>query len=124
MGSYKQTPVSPHNCAIREANEETGLNLSPNDLHLTGIVSENGYQGETHWLMFLFEIKPCLTELPPDHEEGAFRWATRQDLDTLPCPARTANNGRSSGNIVAVFLPPIVIALRISPINGRYCNPP
>ena len=80
------TGESPHNCAIREANEETGLNLSPNDLHLTGIVSENGYQGETHWLMFLFEIKPRLTELPTDHEEGAFRWATRQDLDTLPMP--------------------------------------
>ena len=36
--------------------------------------------------MFLFEIKPRLTELPPDHEEGAFRWATREALDTLPMP--------------------------------------
>ena len=75
--------------------------------------------------MFLFEIKPRLTELPPDHEEGAFRWATREDLDTLPMPGTDRDKfGRSSGNIVAAFSPPIVIAPRISPINGRCCNPP
>ena len=26
------------------------------DLHLTGIVSEYGYVGHSHWLMFLFEV--------------------------------------------------------------------
>ena len=77
---------SPHGCAIREAKEETGLQLTFEDLHLTGIISEQGYQGNTHWLMFLFEIKPRLAELPPDHKEGSFRWATIKELEKLPLP--------------------------------------
>ena len=47
---------SPHACACREAGEEIGLKLRPADLHLTGLVSEHGYQGQAHWLMFLFEV--------------------------------------------------------------------
>jgi len=77
---------SPHACAIREAKEETGIQLTPEDLHLTGIISEQGYQNNTHWLMFLFEIKKRLTELPPEHEEGAFRWASLKELKELPLP--------------------------------------
>lgn len=77
---------SPHACAIREAKEETKAQLTPEDLHLTGIISEQGYQNNTHWLMFLFEIKKRLTELPPEHEEGAFRWASLKELKGLPLP--------------------------------------
>ena len=80
------TGESPHACAIREAREETGLQLTPDDLHLTGVISEHGYQGNAHWLMFLFEIQPRLTALPPEHEEGAFHFATRKDLESLPLP--------------------------------------
>ena len=36
--------------------------------------------------MFLFEIKKRLTELPPEHEEGAFRWASLKELQELPLP--------------------------------------
>src|SRR5580658_10493035 len=60
---------SPYACACREALEETGLELKPEDLHLTGIVSEHGYEGRTHWLMFLFEVKRRLTRLPPPYRE-------------------------------------------------------
>ena len=77
---------SPHACALREAKEETGIQLTPEDLHLTGIISEQGYQNNTHWLMFLFEIKKRLTELPPEHEEGAFRWTSLKELKELPLP--------------------------------------
>jgi len=49
----------------------TRLRLSPADLHLTGLVSEHGYAGQAHWLMFLFEVKgessPCR-----HHPEGRF----------------------------------------------------
>ncbi|MDG1832131.1 MAG: NUDIX domain-containing protein [Verrucomicrobiota bacterium] len=81
-----ETGESPHACAIREAHEETGLQLTPDDLHLTGVISEHGYQGNAHWLMFLFEIQPRLTALPPEHEEGAFHFAAREDLESLPLP--------------------------------------
>src|SRR5262249_9294899 len=60
---------SPYACACREAAEEIGLTLTAGDLHLTGLVSEHGYLGQAHWLMFLFEIKPKLTTLPSPHRE-------------------------------------------------------
>src|ERR1044071_3503271 len=60
---------SPYACACREAHEELGLIISHADLHLTAIVSEHGYQGRSHWLMFLFEVTRCLSKLPPAHRE-------------------------------------------------------
>lgn len=77
---------SPYACACREALEEIQFALSPADLHLTGIVSEHGYQGQSHWLMFLFEIKQKLRSLPPPHREGDFRFFPPGALDTLPLP--------------------------------------
>ena len=49
----------------------------PSDLHLTGLISEHGHQGLTHWLLFLFEVKGRLTLLPLAHSEGRFQF--------LPC---------------------------------------
>src|SRR5208282_863732 len=63
---------SPYACACREAGEEIGLKLTAADLHLTGLISEDGYQGRAHWLMFLFEVMPRLEQLPPPHREGEF----------------------------------------------------
>ena len=77
---------SPYACACRETREETGLTITPADLHLTGLISEHGYQGQTHWLMFLFEIKPRLTALPPDHPEGRFAFFPRAALAALHIP--------------------------------------
>ena len=77
---------SPYACACREAHEEAGLKLSPQDLHLTGLVSEHGYQGLTHWLMFLFEVKPRLKLLPPIHKEGRFQFFPREGLNDLKLP--------------------------------------
>lgn len=80
------TGESPYACACREAREEIGLNLGPSELHLTGIVSEHGYQGQAHWLMFLFEVKTKLTSLPRPHREGRFRFFPSADLEKLPLP--------------------------------------
>jgi len=77
---------SPYACGCREAEEELGLVLSPNDLHLTGIVSEHGYQGQSHWLMFLFEVKLRLRTLPAAHREGRFQFFTREALPALEIP--------------------------------------
>lgn len=77
---------SPHACAIREAHEEAGLVLSPSDLHLAGVVSESGYQGQAHWLMFLFEVLPRVESLPPPHREGRFAFVPRARLFDLPLP--------------------------------------
>jgi len=77
---------SPYVCACREAEEEVGLVISPQDLHLTGIVSEHGYQGNSHWLMFLFEVKLRLRTLPPPHREGRFQFFPRTKLAELDIP--------------------------------------
>src|SRR6058998_35893 len=68
---------SPYACACREAQEELGLMITPGDLHLTGIVSEHGYEGQAHWLMIPVRCRsPGVIirqkKLPPQHREGTF----------------------------------------------------
>jgi 8-oxo-dGTP diphosphatase len=77
---------SPYACACREAEEEIGLRISPPDLHLSGLVSEHGYQGQTHWLMFLFEVKMKLNAPPPPHAEGRFEFFPREKIAALKIP--------------------------------------
>jgi 8-oxo-dGTP diphosphatase len=77
---------SPYACACREAEEELGVKLSASDLHLAGLVSEHGYQGQSHWLMFLFEVKKKLKTLPAAHREGRFQFFAREALDGLKIP--------------------------------------
>ncbi len=77
---------SPHQCAARETLEETGFRFNPEDFHLAGVVSEQGYEGETHWLMFLFELKPRLTTLPPPHEEGTFEFVPTDEVPRRKIP--------------------------------------
>lgn len=77
---------SPHACACREGAEEMGVALSPSDLRLTGIISEQGYQGHAHWMMFLFEVTKRLSQLPPPNREGRFAFVTRAELDVLLLP--------------------------------------
>jgi 8-oxo-dGTP diphosphatase len=77
---------SPYMCACREAREELGLQLTPAQLHLVGMVSEHGYAGQAHWLMFLFEILPPLSQAPPPIREGRFAFISREGLERLPLP--------------------------------------
>ena len=83
---------SPYVCACREAQEELGLTLTVSDLHLTGIVSESSYEGRSHWLLFLFEVKPRLQELPPPHREGRFAFFARHELAGLKLPKTDLEN--------------------------------
>ena len=77
---------SPYACACREAHEEIGLPLTTSDLHLAGLISEHGYQGQTHWLMFLFEVNVKLKSLPPVHAEGRFEFFPRENIPSLNIP--------------------------------------
>ncbi len=77
---------SPVECAIREGLEETGLKLVENDLNFFGYVSEKGYEGTGHWLMFLFDCKKSIKSLPPSFEEGFFDFFHRSEIDELPIP--------------------------------------
>lgn len=80
------TGESPYACACREAREEMGLEISAYDLHLTGLVSEHGYLGQSHWLMFLFEVRCRLKTLPPPHREGCFQFFPHAAVRSLKVP--------------------------------------
>jgi len=83
---HTEVGESPFACACREAREELGLKLAPSDLHLTGLVSEHGYEGQAHWLMFLFEVMPRLKSSPPPHREGRFEFFAPDQLSALRLP--------------------------------------
>ncbi len=80
------TGESPFECAVRETREETGLRVSPADLHLFAMIAEKAYQGETHWLMFLFRCQKPIATLPPDIAEGKFAFFSREQIKDLPIP--------------------------------------
>ena len=77
---------SPHACAAREAEEEIGISPPHGELHLTGIVSEHGYAGQAHWLMFLFEVTRRINHIPNTITEGRFQYFSRAQLDDLSLP--------------------------------------
>lgn len=56
------------------------------DLRLAGLVSEHGCNGAAHWLMFLFEIKPRLLNVPRPNKEGTFRFFAPEALEDLQIP--------------------------------------
>lgn len=82
----QDTGESPFMCGAREASEELGLDLAATDLHLTGMVSEYGYAGQAHWLMFLLEVKQPLTTVPEPMDEGRFQFFRPEDLPSLNLP--------------------------------------
>ena len=77
---------SPFECAVRETAEETELRIDSSDLHLFAMIAEKAYEGETHWLMFLFRCRRRLAALPPDIAEGHFGFFSRDAIGKLPIP--------------------------------------
>ena len=82
------TGESPVACAVREIEEEAGLTLDESDLHLTGIVSEQAFEGAGHWLMFLYDCRVPVAVAPErmEFDEGRLEWHTREALEALPLP--------------------------------------
>lgn len=77
---------SPFECAVRETREETGLRVTTGDMHLFAMIAEKAYEGQTHWLMFLFRCRKPIDRLPPDMAEGRFGFFTREAVASLPVP--------------------------------------
>ncbi|HEY3754916.1 MAG TPA: NUDIX domain-containing protein [Opitutaceae bacterium] len=85
------TGESPFECAVRETHEEVGLTITAADLHLFAIIAEKAYEGQSHWLLFLFRCKTPLAALPPDISEGKFAFFDRKAIKTLPIPETDRN---------------------------------
>ena len=80
---------APHDAAAREIMEEVGLEIAAADLHLTGIVSEKAYEGEHHWLIFLFEVMRPVERgeiATMQFKEGDLEWVKIEDVEGLDIP--------------------------------------
>lgn len=77
---------SPTACALREIHEEADIELTCNDLHLTGIVSERSYEGECHWLMFCYEVTRPVEVTRTHLPEGQLEWFNLDQVMSLRIP--------------------------------------
>jgi len=77
---------SPFECAVREVWEEANLTITNEDLHLFAMISEKGYEGSGHWLLFLFDCHKTLNALPPEISEGRFAFYSREAIEALALP--------------------------------------
>lgn len=83
------TGEGPHDCALREIHEETGIVLEHADLRMNGIVSETAYEAKTHWLIFLFEAtRPIAHDeiTSMSFDEGTLEWVPVVDVVSLDIP--------------------------------------
>ncbi len=77
---------SPVACALREIEEETGVRVESRNLHLTGMVSEAGFDDSMHWLMFLFEVTHPVRLERTHFEEGTLEWFEPERIEGLAIP--------------------------------------
>jgi 8-oxo-dGTP diphosphatase len=77
---------SPAHCAQREIEEEAGIHVPLDRLHLMGLISEAGYEGKGHWLLFYFRVLGAVEVEPRDMREGRLEWFHPGEIDTLPLP--------------------------------------
>jgi 8-oxo-dGTP diphosphatase len=88
IGGKLETNIgeSPFECAVRETREETGFEVTTADLHLFAMIAEKAYEGESHWLMFLFRCRQPLDRLPDPIAEGRFGFFSRTAIEKLAIP--------------------------------------
>jgi len=77
---------SPAQSAAREIAEEAGLDIPIERLHLSGLISEAGYEGKTHWLMFYYRVLGHVWVEPHDMREGRLDWHHPADIPALDLP--------------------------------------
>jgi len=80
---------SPRECALREIREEAGLSLPDDGVRLFGIVNERAYEGQGHWLIFLYEATaPVADGAVPEGEfdEGRLEWVPIDEVEKRNIP--------------------------------------
>lgn len=80
------TGESPYQAAAREVYEETGVSIETSDLHLFSMIAEKNYEDRCHWLMFLFDCRKVLHQLPPPIDEGTFAFFKESEIESLEVP--------------------------------------
>ncbi|MEM6552468.1 MAG: NUDIX domain-containing protein [Planctomycetota bacterium] len=77
---------SPTACAVREIEEEAGITVAVEDLHLTGMISESAFEDSGHWLIFLYEVTRPVEVSELSFDEGRLEWHPVEALDGLAIP--------------------------------------
>ena len=80
---------SPHECALREVHEETGVALQQGEMRLMGMVAERAYAGQHHWLLFLFECTRPVRHAElgaTDMDEGTLIWVPTAGVADISIP--------------------------------------
>lgn len=80
------TGESPAQCAQREIMEEAGLDIPIERLHLMGLISEAGFEGQGHWLLFYYRVLGAVELEPHDMPEGRLEWHRLDEIEDLPLP--------------------------------------
>lgn len=88
IGGKLETSIgeSPAQCAQREIREEAGIEVPIERLRLVGMVSEKGYLGQGHWLMFIYRALDPVQVRLQTIREGALCWHTPEEIESLPLP--------------------------------------
>lgn len=77
---------SPARCAQREIEEEAGIHVPLDRLHLTGLISESSFEGRGHWLLFYYRVLGPVWVEPREMPEGRLDWFRRDEIEALPIP--------------------------------------
>tara|TARA_B100000959_G_scaffold287258_1_gene370529 strand:- start:5643 stop:6176 length:534 start_codon:yes stop_codon:yes gene_type:complete len=80
---------SPHECAVREIQEESGVQLELHEIRLSGMLAETAYEESTHWLIFLFEVKRPINHAEVESmefDEGSLEWVHVDDVASKNIP--------------------------------------
>ena len=81
---------SPAQAARREIREEAGIDVPIERLSLRLLVSEQAYQGDTHWLMFVYRVEGAVEVPERVIREGRLEWKREEEVAGLPMPETDA----------------------------------
>lgn len=77
---------SPTRCAQREIQEEAGIDVPIERLHLSAMISEAGYEGQGHWLLFYFRVLGPVEVKAGPMDEGNLEWHDPESVAKLTLP--------------------------------------
>ena len=66
--------------------EKRSIKLKFSDFKPFGYVSEKNYEGDSHWLMFLFDCLCPIHSKPEDFAEGCYEFFSRKEINKIKIP--------------------------------------
>lgn len=86
-GGKMEHSESPHDCCIREIQEETSIHITSPELCAIQTVVDIAFP--IHWQLYIFRttlIEKLVPRNQPDHDEGELRWFAFDELPSIDRP--------------------------------------